>query len=308
MRKRTRLAAAGGSLLAATLGLFGAAASAGASTTSPVAGYTYVNGNTATANTIAGYARHADGSLTPIAGSPFTISGAGLGAGLGSQGAIQATRDGRYLLAVDAGSNQVSVLRVTAGGVPVQVGQPVSSGGIKPVSVAVSPSGVVYVANQGNATDSAGFSGFRLGLGGTLTPIPGATYAAPAGSGPADVLFNSTGTSLVGTLVNTSQIESYKVLPGGRLLAAPGSPFTAQGLGQIGAEFRPTLLRLPTGIFYAGGVKANVLFFDRKRPSEKPWTDKLWIYDFSYQPELHPEDPHPKSSGPRRLHRLLQPG
>jgi type I restriction enzyme M protein len=41
-----------------------------------------------------------------------------------------------------------------------------------------------------------------------------------------------------------------------------------------------TLLRLPTGIFYAGGVKANVLFFDRKPPSEKPWTDKLWIYDF----------------------------
>jgi type I restriction enzyme M protein len=40
-----------------------------------------------------------------------------------------------------------------------------------------------------------------------------------------------------------------------------------------------TLLRLPTGIFYAQGVKANVLFFDRKPASEKPWTDKLWIYD-----------------------------
>ncbi len=41
-----------------------------------------------------------------------------------------------------------------------------------------------------------------------------------------------------------------------------------------------TLLRLPTGIFYAQGVKANVLFFDRKVASEKPWTKKLWIYDF----------------------------
>ncbi len=40
-----------------------------------------------------------------------------------------------------------------------------------------------------------------------------------------------------------------------------------------------TLLRLPTGIFYAQGVKANVLFFDRKPASEKPWTNKLWIYD-----------------------------
>ncbi len=41
-----------------------------------------------------------------------------------------------------------------------------------------------------------------------------------------------------------------------------------------------TLLRLPTGIFYAQGVKANVLFFDRKIASEKPWTKQFWIYDF----------------------------
>ena len=40
-----------------------------------------------------------------------------------------------------------------------------------------------------------------------------------------------------------------------------------------------TLLRLPTGVFYAQGVKANVLFFDRKQASEKPWTEKFWIYD-----------------------------
>ncbi len=40
-----------------------------------------------------------------------------------------------------------------------------------------------------------------------------------------------------------------------------------------------TLLRLPTGVFYAQGVKANVLFFDRKPASERPWTEKLWIYD-----------------------------
>ncbi len=40
-----------------------------------------------------------------------------------------------------------------------------------------------------------------------------------------------------------------------------------------------TLLRLPTGVFYAQGVKANVLFFDRKPASENPWTEKVWIYD-----------------------------
>jgi type I restriction enzyme M protein len=40
-----------------------------------------------------------------------------------------------------------------------------------------------------------------------------------------------------------------------------------------------TLLRLPTGVFYAQGVKANVLFFERKPASETPWTQKLWVYD-----------------------------
>ena len=40
-----------------------------------------------------------------------------------------------------------------------------------------------------------------------------------------------------------------------------------------------TMLRLPTGIFYAQGVKANVLFFDRKPASETPWTQRLWVYD-----------------------------
>jgi type I restriction enzyme M protein len=40
-----------------------------------------------------------------------------------------------------------------------------------------------------------------------------------------------------------------------------------------------TLLRLPTGIFYAQGVKANVLFFDAKPGRESPWTEKLWVYD-----------------------------
>lgn len=40
-----------------------------------------------------------------------------------------------------------------------------------------------------------------------------------------------------------------------------------------------TLLRLPTGVFYAQGVKANVLFFDRKPPSESAWTKQLWVYD-----------------------------
>jgi hypothetical protein len=214
-------------------------ASASASTLpSPVVGYTYVNGNTPTVNTVDGYARHADGSLTPLAGSPFVAGGAGTGAGLGSQGAIQVTADGRYLLAVDAGSNQVSVLRIGAGGVPALVGQPVSSGGVKPVSVAVSPFGLVYVANSG--AGGSGYSGLRLGPFGRLTPIAGSTVTVPDGSGVGDVFFNAFGTQLIGTRTTTSLIDSFVVLLNGHLLAAKGSPFTGQGLGQLGAEFSPT--------------------------------------------------------------------
>ncbi|HEU4321906.1 MAG TPA: class I SAM-dependent DNA methyltransferase [Roseiflexaceae bacterium] len=47
-----------------------------------------------------------------------------------------------------------------------------------------------------------------------------------------------------------------------------------------------TLLRLPTGIFYAQGVKANVLFFDRKPASATPWTRQLWIYDLRTNKEF----------------------
>jgi 6-phosphogluconolactonase len=254
LRKRTRLAAVGGSLLAAAIGIFGVPAAASASTPSPVVGYTYIDGNTAPANTIDGYARHADGSLTALPGSPFAAGGEGLGAGLASQGAIQATRDGRYLLAVDAGSNQISVLRITAGGVPVLAGQPVSSDGIKPVSVAVSPSGLVYVANSG--AGGSNYTGFRLSSGGTLTPVQGSTYTVPDTSGLGDVFFNALGDHLIGTRTGTSQIDSFLVLPGGRLLAAPGSPFTGQGLGQLGAEFSPAS---PSELFVSNAHNGNLL-------------------------------------------------
>ena len=66
------------------------------------------------------------------------------------------------------------------------------------------------------------------------------TVSLPNGSQPGDVLFNSTGTSLVGTLVGSSSIDSFVVGRDGRLNAAPRSPSPAQGLGPFGSEFRPT--------------------------------------------------------------------
>jgi hypothetical protein len=217
----------------------GVPTAASASTAAPpVVGPVYVNDNTAGANTIGAFDRHADGTLTPEAGSPFAAGGAGTGAGLASQGALQISPDGRFLIAADAGSNQVSVLRIGSGGsLKLVPGGVVSSGGVLPVSVAVHDD-LVYVANAGNG--SSNYTGFRLGLDGRLAPISGSTIALPDGSQPGDVLFDSTGTKLVGTRVGTSLIDSFTVRHNGRLIPAPGSPFPAQRLGPFGSEFRPT--------------------------------------------------------------------
>jgi 6-phosphogluconolactonase len=202
------------------------------------AGYVYVNDNTAGTNTIAAFVRHPDGDLTPVLGSPFSAGGAGLGTGLASQGSIQVSSDGRYVLAVDAGSDQISVLRIGRGGALGLVpGGVVSSGGAEPVSV-TEHDGLVYVANAG--AENSNYTGFTLTWGGRLRPLSGSTVALPSAAQPGDVLFNSTGTSLVGTRVGTSQIDSFRVGFGGRLTAAPGSPFAAQGMGPFGSEFRPT--------------------------------------------------------------------
>ena len=216
-----------------------ASASASASTHwSPVVGHVYVNDNTAGTNTIGAFDRHADGSLTREAGSPFAAGGAGTGAGLSSQGALQISPDGRFLIAVNAGSNQISVLRISHhGSLRLVHDGVVSSGGVLPVSVAIHGN-LVYVANSGNT--GSNYTGFRLHRGGRLEPIPGSAVALPSGSQPGDVLFNGNGSKLAGTRVGSSMIDSFTVGHDGRLTAAPGSPFPAQGLGPFGSEFRPT--------------------------------------------------------------------
>src|SRR5271163_1815079 len=208
-----------------------------------VVGHVYLDGNPAGANTIAAYNRAPGGSLTPTPGSPFAAGGAGLGTGLGSQGAIQIADNGRFVLAVDAGSNQISVLQTNPDGSLSQVpGSPVSSGGVKPVSIAVHGN-LVYVANDGSAaTDTtANYTGFYLTPFGQLIELRNSTVNAPgAANDLGDVLFNSTGTDLVGTEVASSLIDSFRVDFVGSLHSAAGSPYARQGLGAFGSAFRPT--------------------------------------------------------------------
>jgi hypothetical protein len=231
-RKFPRTILVGLAALAATA----AAPAVAAAAPSQSAGYVYVNDNTAGQNTIAGFARQTGGTLAALHGSPFDAGGAGAGSGLASQGAVQVSSDRRYVIAVDAGSNQISVLRIRRHG-GLRLVSIVSSGGLHPVSVA-EHDGLVYVANAG--AGGSNYTGFTLSRGGHLEPLAGSTVALPDNAQPGDVLFNATGSNLVGTRVGSSLIDSFSVGRDGRLTAAPGSPFDAQGPGPFGSEFRPT--------------------------------------------------------------------
>ena len=212
-------------------------ANAAPTTASPVAGYVYVNDNTTGTNTIAAFARHADARLTPLPGSPFVAGGAGTGSSLASQGAIQLTPDGKFVVAVDAGSNQLSVLRVEHdGSLKLVHHEVVSSDGTLPVSVTIHDH-LVYVANAGPTYSN--YTGFTLSPSGRLQPLAGSSIPLPNPAQPGDVTFNTTGTNLIGTRVGTSQIDSFRVGADGRLTPAPSSPVNAQATGPFGSEFNP---------------------------------------------------------------------
>jgi hypothetical protein len=224
-------------VLAGVVSMIAAVGASAAPRPSHVVGHVYVDDNTAGTNTVAGFYRHADGSLTPIPGSPFSAGGAGTGHANASQGSLEFSSDRRYLLAVDAGSNQISVLKIKHDG-SLQVSQVVSSNGGNPVSIAVHGR-LVFVANADPSNPN--YTGFTFGHGGRLQPIPGSTISLPAGSQPGDVLFSGDGKKLVGARVGTSLIDSFIVHGDGRLVAAPGSPFVHQPgvFGQFGSEFNP---------------------------------------------------------------------
>ncbi len=258
MRVHTRLSAGAiitACALAATPAL-AAAKTAHTTASSPVVGYIYTDDNTITTNTVAGFARHLDGSLTSLSGSPFAAGGAGAGHGNTSQGSIVSAYGGRFILAVDNGSNQISVLRVGAGGALTPVGSPVSSGGTNPVSIGVSGS-LVYVANATPGAPTV--TGFRLGYFGGLTAIAGSTVALAADAQPDDVVINSTATNLIVPDVAQSVIYSYSISSGGLLTEAPSSPFTAAVAGPFGSVFNPTN---PSQVFVSeahGGTAAGVV-------------------------------------------------
>ena len=229
--------------LAPTVGvlalLAGSATGALASSPNPVIGHVYVDNNAAGHNSVAGFARHLDGHLTPLAGSPFPTGGAGTGVPIGSAGAIQFSADGRYVLAVDPASNDISVLRIRPDG-SLSLAATEASHGTTPVSIAVHGF-LVYVANAGvGGSDYTGFWFF----GGRLFPIWGSTVSLPDSASPGEILFSGDGRTLIATRVGPSAgpsfIDSFRVGFFGRLTPAPDLPIPAQRIGPFGSAFRPT--------------------------------------------------------------------
>src|SRR3989475_8867660 len=137
--------------------------------TADAPGAVYALTNQASGNAVAIFDRGADGSLSWS--SNMATGGTGAGSGLGSQGALALSDDGRWLFAVNAGSNDVSAFQVTASGLSLT--SRVGSGGARPISLTVH-GGVLYVLNAG---DDGNVSGFRVGTDGALSPIPGSTRA-----------------------------------------------------------------------------------------------------------------------------------
>jgi 6-phosphogluconolactonase len=215
---------------------------------SPRAVYTLTN--QAAGNAVSVFTRAADGTLTP-AGS-FATGGTGTGDGLGSQGAVILSDDGRWLFVVNAGSNDVSVFSVGTAALTLASRTP--SGGLQPISVTISGS-VVYVLNAGG---DGNISGFHLGGDGALTPIAGSTRSLSGTNvGPAQVSFSPDGRRLIVSEKSTNLLDVYAVDANG--VAGPRTSLTSAGGTPFGFAFGPRSLLFVSEAADPGSASSYVL-------------------------------------------------
>lgn len=189
-------------------------------------GAVYTQSNSATGNQVLAFAR-SGGMLAPA--GVYPTEGLGAGAGLGSQGAVTLSRDGRFLLVANAGSNDVTVMRVTPAG--LQFTDRESSQGMRPTSIAIGGE-LVFVLNAGMQPS---VSGYLLDNNGDLEPIPGSFASLAMGSAPAQVGLVPGGGQIVVTERATNLIDLFPVLPGGSL----GAPqqIASAGVTPFGFDF-----------------------------------------------------------------------
>ena len=210
----------------------------------------YTLTNQVAGNAVAVFNRSADGTLT--AAGTIATGGTGTGAGLGSQGAVALSDDGRRLFAVNAGSNDVSVFDVGPAG--LSLAGRTASGGTLPISLTVYGN-MLYVLNAGG---NGNISGFTVGTTGTLTPIPGSTRSLSGTNvGPAQVSFSPDGRRLVVTEKNTSLLDVYAVDANGA--AGARTSFTSAGGTPFGFAFGPRHVLLVSEAAAPGSSSSYIL-------------------------------------------------
>lgn len=215
--------------------------------------------NAVAENAVVAFERKADGMLAE-AGS-FKTGGKGTGAGLGSQGALALSPNGKFLLAVDAGSNEITSFSVD--GAKLTLRAHVASHGTMPVSVAVRDD-LVYVVHAGGINCIVGF---RLGVDGSLTQIAGSQHALSVNeAGAAQISFNPTGDALVVTEKATNMIDVFKVNADGS--ASNGYAYPSSGKTPFGFAFSPDGHLIVTEAFMAApGASASSSYKLKSRPS-----------------------------------------
>jgi len=215
--------------LALTALALGALSFAPAAAAGGTAGAVYAITNSPTGNAVVAWNRQADGSLSYQ--GTYPTGGIGSGAGLGSQGAVTISADHSILLAVDAGSNELTSFRISNGG--LEFADRIASGGSTPISVAVFDN-LAYVLNAGTPNN---VTGFTINDDGDLNALSGSTRPLSADStGPAQVGFSSDGDTLVVTEKATSRIDTYVVGSDGRI----GDPFVHTSAGPVPFGFAIT--------------------------------------------------------------------
>lgn len=180
-------------------------------------GKIFISTNAPAGNEVLVYERSDGGAARPL--TRAATHGIGTGGGLGSQGAVTLSRNGRWLFVVNAGSNTVSTFALGAAG--LQLTSVTPSGGVTPTSV-TEAGGLVYVLNAGGAGSVTGFRN----IDGVLTPIAGATAAlsAAGGTAPGQVGLSREGDVLVVTERATGLVTSWPVQAGGTLGTRTSQP------------------------------------------------------------------------------------
>lgn len=171
------------------------------------AGAVYTLSNSSSGNAVLVFSRSADGHISSV--GMFATDGAGTGKGLGNQGALAIDAGNRFLFAVNAGSDNISVFRIGENG--LRLVDVVPSGGKQPISVTVSRN-ILYVLNNGGAvggTDTV--AGFAVGANGHLKPIVSGLPLSGPSVGPAQIGFNIDGDILLVTEKNTNNIDVFTV-------------------------------------------------------------------------------------------------